>query len=402
MTSSSQKHTDHPPRADAIPPEILPIISTLPSPSPDPVRLERRRLSHNEALFIIAELGTGHNGDIGKAKEMVHAAKEAGADCVKVQIVFADEIIHRRTGSVPLPGGPTPLYEVFRRIERDTTFYERIVGEARRCGVCPLATPFGARSQAMVAELELPAVKIASPELNHFELIDTVNGYGHPVFLSSGVSTLADIDRALSRLRVPTVLFHCITAYPAPPEQYNLLLIHTLKAIFGVWTGVSDHSIDPVLVPVLSSALGAVAIEKHLTLSTAGGGLDDPIALTPTAFTRMCSRLRTASAMPADEVISELTAEFGETAVLAAMGDGVKRLATAERENYGRTNRSIHALVDIEIDEILSRENTVVLRTEKRLKPGLTPEYYADILGSRTRRRIPAGEGVTWKDLLTK
>jgi sialic acid synthase SpsE len=196
------------------------------------------------------------------------------------------------------------------------------------------------------------------------------------------------------------VLLHCITAYPAPEEQYNVALVRSLRAIFGVETGLSDHSLDPVLVPALAVTCGACAVEKHFTLSREGKGLDDPIALEPPAFTRMAEAVRRAEADGVEESRSWLESEYGAARVAAVLGSGVKELAASEKTNYGRTNRSLHAAREIPRGSPIAESDVAILRTEKELRPGLGPEFIALVVGARARRRIPDGEGIEWEDIV--
>jgi sialic acid synthase SpsE len=360
--------------------------------------------------LIIAELGTSHGGDAVKARELIAAAAEAGADCVKCQIVFAGEILHPNTGLVTLPGGEIPLYQVFQGLERGPDFYEEMRNEAEKRGLRFLATPFGPKSAALLKKLGPGMVKIASPELNYRALLEEIASWGVPVYLSTGVSTLGDIEEAIGIIRAASgftqgkgdsriTLLHCVTAYPAPPEEYNLRLLPLLAGVFGVPVGLSDHTLDPVLAPVLGTALGAAALEKHFCLSRADPGLDDPIALEPGAFSRMCGAVRRAALMEPALIIEEMKGEFGADPVEKTLGTGIKALAPSETANYGRTNRSIHALRDIAAGETIEPEMIAPLRTERILRPGLHPRWEKQLVGRKARNCIPAGEGIRFEDI---
>ncbi len=371
-------------------------------------------------VLVVAEIGTSHGGDIGRARELVAAAADAGADAAKFQIVIADEILHPNAGFVDLPGGRIPLYDRFRALERPPEFYAGLKEAVEAKGLLFICSPFGVRSADMLRDIGTPVFKIASPEVNHFPLLRRVASFGRPVILSSGVSTLGDLERAVEVLRAgaaadavparaavglpPLSLLHCVTAYPAPEEEYNLRVIPNLAAVLGLPAGVSDHSRDPVLVPVLAVLEGAEIVEKHFTLERSGAGLDDPIALPPGDFGKMVREIRAAETELAAgrkaEAVEALEAAYGPGRVKAALGDGVKRLATAEADNYATTNRSVHALRDIAAGEILTEENTALLRSEKNLRPGLPPELWEAALGRRVVRPVPAGEGVLLADLM--
>jgi sialic acid synthase SpsE len=236
-----------------------------------------------------------------------------------------------------------------------------------------------------------------------------------PVILSGGVSKLGDIERALDIFSPHTpahsgvTLLHCVTAYPAPAEDYNLRLVPNLAALLGVPCGVSDHSRDPVLVPTLAASLGAVMIEKHITMANAGDGLDDPVALEPQQFAEMVASVREVARSsehnslldtPKWDTIAHLTKIYGWPTVNAVLGDGVKRLAPAEKANYGRTNRSLHYMRAIKKGAALSPDDIAPLRTEKVLTPGLSPEHLGAILGATLARDVSDGAGVVWADVV--
>ncbi|MFP3040319.1 N-acetylneuraminate synthase family protein [Treponema primitia] len=354
-----------------------------------------------ERVLIIAELGTSHGGSAAKARELVDAAAEAGADCVKFQIVYADEILHPNTGEVDLPGGRVGLYHVFKKLEVPLGFYGDLKEYVESRGLLFLASPFGIRSARELRSLKPRLLKIASPELNYTGLLEELASYGLPALLSTGVSRLADIEAALEIFPPERAcLLHCVTAYPAPERDYGLRVLGNLGGIFGVPVGVSDHSLDPELVPSLAVTMGAAVIEKHFCLSRMDPGLDDPIALPPVDFARMVRGVRRVSALGAEAALEALRRERGPDTVEAVLGDGVKRLAPSERANYERTNRSIHAIRDIQAGDTLAPGDFAVLRTEKILRPGLHPCWETKLAGRKTARFIPAGEGIVFEDLI--
>jgi len=369
--------------------------------------------------LIIAELGTSHNGFLSKAKEMAQAAFESGAGCVKLQMVFADEILHPNTGEVSLPGGKIRLYDRFKQLEMEPEFYADVKEYVESLGLLFLCTPFGLKSAKILKEIKPKIVKIASPELNYTALLREIAGWKLPVLLSTGVSKLGDIEEALaiigngewgvgsgrqnskpySLLPTPYSLLHCVTAYPAPEKDYNLRVLQSLASVFGVSVGVSDHSLDPCLVPSLAVCQGAAVIEKHFCLSREDPGLDDPIALPPHEFALMSKAVRRAAETSSEQTLANMSRERGASLVEAVLGDGVKTLAPSEQDNYERTNRSLHALKDIKPGESIKAEDFAVLRTEKILRPGLPPSWADRICGRQARQFIPAGEGIRFEDV---
>ncbi len=398
---------------------------------------ERLRKALNGRPAAIAETGTAHGGDLQKGLDLVDAAADANADIVKLQVVFAREILPPQAGMVPLPGGPTPLYDVFRSLEQPPEFYAALAERAGKRNIGFLATPFGETSIKLLEEIGVQAWKVASPELNHEPLLRRLAATGKPLILSTGVSMPQDIDRALEVVRkaaaesahphgqagrpaekpaeksadqpevqqmhrLPQViLLHCLTSYPAPENEANLKTIPFMKERWHCPAGLSDHSLHPVLLPALAAALGAVLVEKHITLDRKAGGLDDPVALTPADFSRMTAALRryAPAVLPLEAALKELMAEYGKERVQSCLGDGEKHLSPSETPNYGRTNRSLHAVGALKSGTVITTENSALLRTEKVLRPGIAPRHCHKAYGRRLRRDIAPGDGITWEDL---
>jgi len=360
--------------------------------------------------YIVAEIGTSHGGDLNRAAECIAAARESGADCAKFQYVIADEIVHPNTGLVDLPGGAVPLHRKFLELERGPAFYLELRALCDRHGIDFLCTPFGEGSLAALVRMGVSRLKIASPEINHTRLLEAVCATGLPVVLSTGVSRIADIEYALTVLDgTPVTLLHCVTSYPAAAEESNLRVMSTLFHAFGAPVGLSDHTTEPVLVPGLAAALGAVIIEKHFTLDHDGGGLDDTIAMDPTQFGDMCAAVRRIDAIrsldPANggnRVVDEFRSEYGSERVEEVLGKGTKRLAPSESENYETTRRSIHVWTDVDAGSTLTPDVLRVLRSEKNLTPGLHPRFLREVSGARTSQPIRAGEGLRWEHILTR
>jgi sialic acid synthase SpsE len=360
-----------------------------------------RAVGPGHPCLVIAELGTSHQGDLGRAQTLIDEAVAAGAECIKFQLVHAAEILHPRSGVVPLPTGPVALYRQFEALERGLDFYAALKEHTERAGALFLCSPFGIRSARELKSLGSQALKIASPELNHYPLLQEVASYHLPLFLSSGVSLLGDIERALAITgREQVVLLHCITSYPAPEEEYNVAVLESLSRVLGVQVGLSDHSLDPVLVPCLAVLHGALAVEKHFAISRGGTGLDDPIALEPAEFTRMVRAIRQAESDGPEDVLGRLRQDYGADRVNAVTGTGVKSLAPSERANYSRTNRSLHAVRGIRHGSVVSASDVAVLRTEKVLRPGIGPEYLPLVVGTVAKRDVPDGEGIEWADII--
>ena len=360
--------------------------------------------------YIVAEIGTAHQGDLKCAKELIQAARESGADCAKFQYVIADELVHPRVGSIELPGGLTSIYDRFRDLEQPASFYEELMALCASADIDFLCTAFGIGSARALRSLGVGSIKVASPEANHTELLNEVATYGIPTILSTGVSSLADIDYSLSVLgRERVTVLHCVTAYPAPENDYNIAVIPSLSDVLGVPVGLSDHSQDPVLVPGLAVAAGAVVVEKHFTLSRKGSGLDDPIAQDPTMFTAMAAAIRRIDAIlnldPScgrEKVVQEFRAEYGTSRIENILGSGAKDVAPAEQANYATTRRSIIAMRDLAVGQTFRHDDVAALRAEKNMRPGIEPRFLEIVRGAVVAEPVRAGEGVVWSSVVKK
>jgi sialic acid synthase SpsE len=175
--------------------------------------------------------------------------------------------------------------------------------------------------------------------------------------------------------------------------------LQNLSAIFGVSVGVSDHSADPELVPALAACMGAGVLEKHFCLSRTGSGLDDPIALPPNDFAKMVDAVKYAVKNSPEKTISDYKNRYTDSFIEQILGNGVKELAPSEKENYRFTNRSVHALRDINAGEIIKKSDYAILRTEKNLRPGLEPYWEKAVEGRTARNFISAGEGIRFEDI---
>lgn len=370
-------------------------------------------------MLIIAEIGTSHEGSREKAFSLIDAAAEAGADAIKFQWVYADEILHPDTGFVELPTGKIPLYQRFRQLECDKSFYRELLDYTHKKGCKFCCSPFGLKSLGELLEINPDFVKVASPELNHYKMLEALRDYRQaqknsgkemiPVIISSGVSKLCDIEKALDILGTDGVSFlHCVTSYPAPEKDYRLGSMEALGRIFGIEYGVSDHSLDPMLVPSLCAALGGTIVEKHFTLSKKTSGLDDPVALEPEEFALMVHALGQTQALMKrygrerglNEVVKQFSESFPEDQLKAMLFDCKKELAPSESANYGRTNRSLHFMRDMKKGEKIGPDDIAVLRTEKVLSVGISPAFYDMMMGAELCRDAENGEGLQFSHVI--
>ena len=339
-----------------------------------------RAIGSGEPPYVIAELSGNHNGDIARALRLIDAAKAAGCDAVKIQTYTADTITIDHDGpEFRIEGGlwdGKTLYELYCEAHTPWEWHKPLFDYASERGIACFSSPFDESAVDFLETLDAPAYKIARFEVVDTRLIRYAAKTGKPLIISTGMATLDEIGEAVAAATEAgargVTLLHCISAYPAPAEEANLARIGALAARFGLPIGLSDHTLGAE-VSIAAVALGAVVIEKHITLARAEGGPDAAFSLEPAEFRVLVDGVKTAQ---------------------RAMG----------RADYGRTQseapnlkfrRSLYAVKDIAAGEVLSRENM------RSIRPGygLAPRHFDEILGKKTRRPVKRGTPISW-DLL--
>lgn len=359
--------------------------------------INNRLIGDGHPIFLIAEAGTSHQGSLTKAYELIDAAKEAGAHCVKFQYVIADELVHPSAGSFLLLGREVSIYHRFKELEQPLSFYKDLKEYCDKKDILFLCTPFGVESAKNLLTLNPAAIKIASPELTHLPLLDSFKDYRQPLLLSTGVSKIRDIRLALQHITAPFALLHCLTQYPANPLEANLNTIDFYRNRFNCVAGLSDHTEDPLLVPLIALNCGASLIEKHLTLSKEDSGLDDPFALTPLEMKKMANALKEFQPHSWKEQNKILIDTFGKKRVHKIKGRKCKTMTESEKKIYLTTNRSLIALKDIQQGEPFTPQNCGLLRSEHNIKPGVSSRFYEDTMKKKAAVFIPNGSGISSK-----
>lgn len=336
-----------------------------------------RRLGLGAPCLTIAEIGSNHDGDLGRALALVDAAAGAGADCVKFQSFRAATLCARRW---PGPDGrwrPAPAFPVLERLEVPTAWHARLAEHAAARGVAFLSTPFDEATARLLVSLDVAAMKVASGDLTHLPLLRLIGSFGRPVLLSTGLATDDEIALALRALdegaatparRPPVVLLHCVSLYPLRPDDANLRVLPALAARHGCPIGWSDHSPGHTLA-LGAVALGACVIEKHLTDDRRRQGPDHPYAMEPDEFRAMVAAIR------------ELE---------AGLGDGVKRPRPDEEPERMWARRAVWTARPLAAGTVLEAEDLKIVRPAL----GLPPEALADLIGRRLRRPLAADEPV--------
>lgn len=348
--------------------------------SPPSVTIGGRILGAGQPPLLIAELSGNHNGDLGRALALVDAAADAGADAVKLQTYTADTItLDSDLPDFLIASGPWKgqrMHALYQQAHTPWDWHAALFERARARGMLAFSTPFDATAIAFLRRFDPPVWKIASFELVDTPLIEAVAREGAPMIMSTGMANLGEIERALAAARAggcrEVVLLYCVSGYPTPAEEANLRTLAHLAGAFGVPVGLSDHTLG-LAVPLAAVALGAVAIEKHLTLARADGGPDAAFSLEPAEFAQLAREAR---------------------AVATAMGQVSYALKPSELPSRP-FRRSLYAVADIAAGEVLTPANVRSIRPAR----GLAPRHLPEVLGRAALRAIPRGTPLSW-DLL--
>ncbi len=331
--------------------------------------------------YVVAELSANHDQDFARAIELVDAAHQAGADAIKLQTYTPDTITLKsdaeafviRSGTVW--DGRT-LYDLYGEAYTPWAWHEPLQQRAESLGLGFFSSPFDSTAVDFLADLEVLAIKIASFEIVDVGLIERSARTGLPLVISTGMATFPEIEEAVAVARgagaARIVLLKCTSSYPAPVEEANLRTMEHLAATFGLPVGLSDHTLGTA-VPVAAVAMGAVMIEKHLTLWRSDGGPDSGFSLEPHEFRTMVDGIRAAE---------------------AAIGR-VSYEPTAHEVESRRLRRSLFITADLKAGEALSEASVRSVRPAA----GLHTRHLPEVLGRRVRRDVALGTPLSW-DLL--
>lgn len=322
-------------------------------------------MSNNHHTLIIAEAGVNHNGDVELAKRLIDAAADAGADLVKFQTFVAERLA---TQSAPKAEYQTRMtdevqsqFVMLRQLELTAEMHKTLIAYCRSRNIGFFSTGFDVESLDYLASLGAERFKIPSGEITNLPYLRHVGAFGKPVFLSTGMATLGEIEAALEVLeasgtpRTHITVLHCNTEYPTPMQDVNLCAMFRIRDTFGVAVGYSDHT-PGFEVPIAAVALGATVIEKHLTLDRNLPGPDHKASLEPDEFTVMVRAIRN---------------------IELAMGDGIKRPSPSETKNKPIARKSLVAARAISAGDLFTSENVTV----KRPGTGISPMRWDEVMG---------------------
>jgi sialic acid synthase SpsE len=348
--------------------------------TPRKVRIGNRWVGEGEPCFIVAEAGSNHNGNFEQALALIDAAKAAKADAVKFQNFRADKLYPRNAGVSDYLLIKKPIYEIIKSMEMPLEWIPKLADCCKAKGIMFFSAPFDEEA-ADALDPYVEVFKIASYEITHMPLIRHVARKKKPVILSTGTADLTEVRQAVGWCQAEgndqVILLQCTASYPAPLVSLNIRALATMRETFGVPTGLSDHSRDPLAGPMAAAALGANVIEKHFTLSNRLSGPDHAYAVEPNELSAMVIAVRN---------------------VETALGSGEKARHSVEGELYAFARRSIFAIKEIRAGQLITEKNVAVLRCGK-LKAGLQPKEFPTILGKKALRDLQVGVSVKSNDV---
>jgi sialic acid synthase SpsE len=339
------------------------------------IKINGRLIGPGKRTLVIAEIGVNHDGSVDRAIELVRHAAAAGADAVKLQIFSADALMNSASTFADYQlqhvDDASPV-EMLRRYELSPEDCQRIVRQIVRLGMIPLATPFSPVNVDTIEQLKLPAIKIASPDLVNYLLLERAARSGRPLLVSTGASTRAEIDQTVQWLRgwnAPFALMHCISSYPTPSPEAHLSWIHEL-ARFEAPVGYSDHT-TAALAGALAVAAGACLVEKHLTYDCSAAGPDHAASADPFQFRNYVQFIR-------------LAEELG--------GASGRHVLACERDVRAVSRQSLVITRDLAAGEVVDLKDLTV----QRPGTGIAPAEAAAAAGRRALQALPRGTILQW------
>ncbi len=343
------------------------------------IKIGNKTVGEGSNTFIVAELSGNHNGDYNRAVEIIHAAAEAGADAVKLQTYTADTITIDcdkpwfMTSEGSLWEGRT-LHDLYKEAYTPWEWHQGLMEEAKKLGMECFSSPFDFTAVDYLENLNVPAYKIASFEINDIPLIRKIAKLHKPIIFATGIAYEEDIKLALDTCieegNEDVILLKCVSAYPTPYEMVNLRMMQCLADKYNCTVGLSDHTPGSA-VATGSVALGAKMIEKHLTLDRSAGGVDDAFSMEPTEFAEMVKNVR---------ILEK---------ALGAYDYALSDKQASER----RLSRSLFAVKDIKAGEKLTPENVRSIRPGN----GMHTKHYEEVLGMTAIGDIEKGTPLSWE-----
>lgn len=335
------------------------------------IEIAGRKIGKDYPPFVIAELSANHNGKLENALRLIELAKDSGADAVKIQTYRPDTITLRSSDrAFVVEGGlwdGRTLYDLYEEAHLPWEWHAPLFKKAHELNITLFSSPFDKTAIDLLESLNAPAYKIASFELVDHALIEYAASTGKPLIMSTGMADDQEIQEAVDVAKTAgckqLAILHCVSGYPAPAEDYNLVTIPDMIARFGLVTGLSDHTLDNTTA-ITSIALGASIVEKHFTLDRSGGGPDDSFSLEPQEFAALCADTKTAWRALGKVDYGRKSSEVGNV----------------------KFRRSLYFVQDLNAGDIVAEEHV------KSVRPGygLAPKHMKSVLGRRVLKDVKA------------
>lgn len=331
-------------------------------------------ISEQSPTYIIAEIGSNHNGNYDQACEMIEKAAEAGVNAVKFQTFKAETHYSKKTGRMSLY--KEDIYDLIQKLEIDRSWHVKLASLCYEKGIDFLDSPCDSDAVQLALSVDMPLLKIASFDMVDVRLVDEISRTGKGVVFSTGMATMSEIETAISICRrnknEKIAVLQCTSIYPAPAKLSNLNAMATIRQAFSVITGYSDHTMGDHI-PCAAVALGAKIIEKHYTLNRGMEGPDHAFAIEPDELSKMVKRIRE---------------------IEMALGDGMKNGPREEEaEFYRNARRSVIAKRGVKKGQVIHSDDLVI----KRPGYGIHPSLIDTIIGRVAQMDIEADSPITWK-----
>ncbi len=346
------------------------------------IRINYKTIGINSPVFLIAEAGVNHNGDLKLAKKLIEEATEAKADAIKFQTFITDNVVLKHTPKVNYQktsnNNGESLYEMAKKYEFGKEEFKILKDYCCTKGIIFLSTPYDEQSIDWLDELGVPAYKVSSGDLNNFHLLKLICRKKKPIFLSTGMATLEEVKETVNFLTSNEVkdlaIFHCTTNYPTPYNEINLNIIDTYKKEFSEFLiGFSDHSLG-IIASIGAAAKGVKLIEKHFTLDKNLEGPDHKASLDPEELKKWVINIRK---------IEKLMGSYEKIPMKSELI--ISKIA----------RRSIVTMRELKKGDYIQLKDL----TTKRPAVGIPPDYFYKIIGKRVKNTIPRDEIITWDDL---
>ena len=344
------------------------------------ITIDGRKIGQDYPPYIIAELSANHNGVLQKALDTISEAKRCGADAIKLQTYTADTMtIDCDSEEFLIQGGlwdGYKLYDLYQEAQTPFSWHKAMFDHARNIGITCFSTPFDETAVDLLEDLNVPAYKVASFEAMDLPLIKYIAATKKPMIMSTGMANLEEIEEMVATAKdagcQELILLHCISSYPAPIDQSNLLTISDMRKHFGVQVGLSDHSITNTT-SIVASALGATLIEKHFILDRKDKGPDSQFSIEPSELEALCTETKDA---------------------WLSLGKAGYDRKPAEEANV-KFRRSVYFVKALKAGEIITQDHI------RRIRPGfgLEPKFESKIIGKKVKVNVMRGTATSW-DLL--